>query len=90
MITYVLDAYALIAFLSGEAGAALVARLLADPGNLCLIHAVNLCEVYYDAVRKTDISTARQDIANLLAGGLVLRDDLDIGFWQQVGNSKSI
>ena len=88
MIVYVLDACALIAFLAGETGAAVVAGLLADPSNLCLIHAVNLCEVYYDAVRKTDVVTARQDVAALLAGGLTLRDDLDTAFWQQVGELK--
>ena len=89
MIIYIMDACAIIALLTGETGNNLVARLLAAPGNLCLIHAVNLCEVYYDAVRRTDIVTARQDIAALLAGGLVLRTDLDTAFWQSVGELKT-
>ena len=88
MIIYVIDACAIIAFLRGEVGNVIVAGLLADPNNLCLIHAVNLCEVYYDAVRRTDAATARQDIAALLAGGLVLRTDLDTTFWQSVGELK--
>lgn len=88
MKVYVLDACALIAFLAGEAGAALVGRLLADPNNLCFVHAVNLCEIYYNSVRKTDVPTARQDMADLLAGGLRLREDLDTAFWQQVGELK--
>ena len=88
MIVYIIDACAIIAFLRGEAGSAIVARLLADPASLCLIHAVNLCEVYYDAVRRTDVATARQDIEALLAGGLVLRTDLDTAFWQSVGEFK--
>ena len=88
MIVYIIDACAVIAFLRGEAGSVIVTRLLADPNNLCLIHAVNLCEVYYDAVRRTDVATARQDIAALLAGGLVLRTDLDTAFWQSVGDLK--
>ncbi len=88
MIVYIMDACAIVAFLTGEAGNMIVARLLADPNNLCFIHAVNLCEVYYDAVRRTDVATARQDMAALLAGGLVLRTDLDTAFWQSVGELK--
>lgn len=88
MIVYIMDACAIIAFLRREAGSIIVAQLLSDPNNLCLIHAVNLCEVYYDAVRRTDVATARQDMAALLAGGLVLRDDLDTAFWQSVGELK--
>ena len=88
MIVYVIDACAVIALLTGEAGNTVVARLLGEPANICLIHAVNLCEVYYDAVRRTDVATAQQDIAALLAGGLVLRTDLDTAFWQSVGDLK--
>ncbi len=88
MIIYIIDACAVIALLTGEAGNTLVAQLLADPNNLCYIHAVNLCEVYYDAVRRTDVATARQDIAALLTSGLVLRTDLDTAFWQNVGELK--
>ncbi len=88
MIIYVLDACAIIAFLTGEPGAAIVARLLADPNNFCLIHVVNLSEVYYDAIRRADVYTARQDIAVLLTGGLQLRSDMDTVFWQRVGELR--
>lgn len=88
MIIYIMDACAIIAFLRREAGSVVVARLLADAGNLCYIHAVNLCEVYYDAVRRTDVATARQDMAALLTSGLVLRTDMDTAFWQSVGELK--
>ena len=88
MIVYIMDACAIVALLMGESGNNIVARLLANPNNLCLIHAVNLCEMYYDAVRRTDAATARQDIAALLSGGLVLRTDLDTAFWQSVGDLK--
>ena len=88
MKTYILDACAIIAFLAGELGNTVVAQLLADPNNQCFIHAVNLCEVYYDAIRKTDVPTARQDMATLLTGGLTLRSDLDTAFWQRVGELK--
>ena len=55
---------------------------------MCYIHAVNLCEVYYNALRRTDVATARQDVAALLASGLVLRSDMDTAFWQSVGELK--
>ena len=88
MIIYIMDACAIIAFLRQEAGSVVVARLLADAGNLCYIHAVNLCEVYYNAVRRTDVATARQDIAALLSNGLVLRSGMDTAFWQSIGELK--
>lgn len=88
MKTFVLDACAVIAFLAGELGGVIVAQLIADPNNLCCIHAVNLCEVYYDAIRKTNLPTAKQDMAALLSSGLVLRSDLDTDFWQSVGELK--
>ncbi len=88
MKVYILDACAVIAFLAGKLGAAVVTQLLSDPNNLCCIHAVNLCEVYYDAIRKTDVTTARQDMTTLLSGGLVLRSDMDSDFWQRVGELK--
>ena len=88
MKIYILDACAIIAFLAGELGGAMVAQLLADPNSLCFVHAVNFREVYYDAIRKTDVLTAKQDMAAQLTGGLILRDDLDTSFWQQVGELK--
>lgn len=45
------DACALLAFLGREPGATVIDGLLVDKGNLCLVHAINLCEVYYDIVR---------------------------------------
>jgi len=88
MIIYILDACAVVAFLWGEAGNGVTARLLSDPRSICFIHAVNLCEVYYDAVRRTDVITARQDMETLLANGLNVRTDLDTAFWQSVGDLK--
>jgi len=85
---YVLDACALIAFLSREPGASVVDGLLTDPKNVCLAHAVNVCEVYYDLVRRLDTPTARQSVADLTAVGVQVRRDMDTEFWQQVGDLK--
>ena len=85
---YVMDAYALLAFLGGEVGADVVQARLSEPDTLSSVHAVNLCEVFYQSLRDTDRATAEQGIADLLALGLVVREDLDTAFWQQVGEFK--
>ena len=85
---YVLDACALIAFLNREPGAAVVDGLLADPNNGCLAHAINVCEVYYDLVRRSGTPIARQAVVDLAVIGVQIRQDMDTGFWQQVGDLK--
>ncbi|MEZ4706586.1 MAG: type II toxin-antitoxin system VapC family toxin [Caldilineaceae bacterium] len=85
---YILDACALIAFLGREPGAAVVDGLLADPNNICLAHAINICEVYYDLVRQSGTATARQAVADLVAVGVQVRQDMDTEFWQQAGDLK--
>lgn len=51
---YVLDACAMIAWLRGEPGAAVVDLAIRDVNSQCLAHALNLCEVFYDAFRNVD------------------------------------
>lgn len=51
MATIILDACAVIAFFRNEGSAGVVDRYLSDRQNHCLIHCVNLCEVYYDFYR---------------------------------------
>ena len=85
---YVLDACALIAFLNREPGASVIDGLLTDPKTLCLAHAINVCEVYYDMVRQSGTLTARQSVADLIAVGVQVRQDIETEFWQQVGDLK--
>jgi PIN domain nuclease of toxin-antitoxin system len=84
----VLDACALIAFLRGEAGAAVVSDLLTDQGTLCLAHSVNLCEVYYDALRASDETIASSMIDDLRTVGVVESGLIDRPFWSLVGQLK--
>ena len=79
----------MVAYLSGEPGDAVVTALLLDPNALCYAHSVNLCEVYYDALRTTDARRARQTIAALFADGVIERQTLSRSFWQRVGNLKA-
>jgi PIN domain nuclease of toxin-antitoxin system len=54
----VIDASALIAFLRDEPGADAVENVL-DLPETCYVHALNLCEVYYDFWRASNQNTGR-------------------------------
>ncbi len=55
----------------------------------CIAHAINLCEVYYDFFRSSDEATAKSAIADLENLGILVREDMDRAFWQQVGRYKA-
>ncbi len=84
----VLDACSQIAFLRREPGSSVVDSLLSDCENMCVTHAVNLCEVYYDVLRSDNVSEARQAADDLAALGIQVRYDMDTEFWQLAGNLK--
>lgn len=88
-MSYVLDACAMIAYLNGESGAQLVDEMLKDAGRECFAHSINLCEVYYDALRAADEATADQAITDLLDAGVIERDEMDSSLWRQAGKIKS-
>lgn len=89
MPVVVMDACALIAYLRNEAGADVIKALLLDPNTTCLVHALNLCEVYYDFLRAYDEATAQSAVADLQAVGLVVKEDMDLAFWQEAGKHKA-
>lgn len=90
MALYVFDACALIALAEKEEGADLLASFLASGDNTCFVHSLNLCEVYYHEHRNTSKQDAVALVEGFLAIGLVLRDDMDVGFWQEAGDLKAI
>ena len=87
---YVLDSSAMIALANSEPGADVVDALLADSLNDCYAHALNLCEVYYDAYRRSDETQAQRVITDLFGLGVIERRDLNVAFWQQAGNLKAV
>ncbi len=87
---YVLDSSAMIALANNEPGADVVADLLADARHQCLAHAINLCEVFYDAIRRSGETQALKILADLRGLGVIERDDLDLVFWQHTGRLKAI
>lgn len=86
---YVLDACAIIALVKNEDGALIVRQALEAKNNLCFVHAVNLCEVYYDCLRCHGNEPAERLIGNLIEAGLIIRSDMDIDFWKVAGNLKA-
>ena len=83
---YILDSSALIAFLWEESGADMVEAILLSPDNECSVHVLNLCEVYYDLLRRTSSSDAEKwlrKITNLLT--VVY----DMDFWREAGKYKA-
>lgn len=79
----------MVAYLTGEPGDAVVTALLSDPKAVCYAHSVNLCEVYYDTLRATDVTRARQTIATLFSDGVIERQTMSRAFWQRVGDLKA-
>jgi PIN domain nuclease of toxin-antitoxin system len=86
---YVLDASAIIAWLRNEPGADVVDNAIRDVNSQCLVHAVNLCEVYYDAYRRLGETRAEAVVSDLIAVGMVERNDLDHVFWKEAGKLKA-
>lgn len=86
---YVLDACALLSLIKNEDGASMVRQALEAEENICYVHAVNLCEVYYDCLRCYGNDPTEGLLANLVAAGLSIRNDMDIEFWKAAGNLKA-
>ena len=72
----VLDASAVLAFLRDEEGAARVEEALAL--DTTYIHAVNLCEVYYDLLRNHDEIVAELAVDILAKNGVITVEDLTL------------
>jgi len=86
---YVIDACALIAFLRDEPGADELERLLQTPGNRCLMHAVNLAEVYYDTLRTSGQNTADELFNDLKQLPIDIIRDLGTDMIKAVGHFKT-
>ncbi len=81
----ILDACAVIAFFREEEGASVVEGYLTGNQYNCMIHSVNLCEVYYDFYRGDGEATAIAVLNHLQQAEVAFRPDLTMDFWQQVG-----
>lgn len=86
---YVFDACAILSLIRNEEGAAIVRQTLEAENNVCLVHAVNICEVYYDCLRCYGADPTENLLGKLLEAGLTIRSDMDSQFWKAAGNLKA-
>lgn len=87
---YVLDACAMIALLRKETGHDVVRAIAEDVTNICYAHALNLCEVFYQARRNDTEAAAQRALRDLQRLSIITRADLDEIFWQEAGRLKAI
>lgn len=79
----------MIAYLRGESGADAVESRLQNDSELCVAHAVNLCEVHYKAMMRSGEAWATSAIQDLKNMGLLVREDIDEAFWRDVALHKA-
>lgn len=85
--THIADACAAIAFLKGEEGCDALAQIFQDGANSVAIHAVNLCEVYYDFLR-SDGQGAADMAHDALTSVLTVLNDGNGNFLKRVARWK--
>lgn len=89
MSIHILDASAMVAYLSNEPGEPVVTALLVNPTAICYAHTMNMVEVYYQLIRQMDVRRARLGIRSLYTDGVLERHDMNRRFWQRVGELKA-
>jgi len=86
---YIFDSCAVIALLQREPGAEVVAEILKEPRNRCLIHAINACEVYYDIYRRGGEEDASALEGILVTTGIELVEAIPSTLWRTAGKLKA-
>jgi uncharacterized protein len=86
--TYVLDACAVIAYLNAEVGADVVDAILSRSTNACVMHSVNMMEIWHLSRITQDEPTVDRLIADLHAIGVGERNDMDAPFWREVAKYR--
>ena len=84
----VLDASALLAYLNDEPGGSEIEKLLLDEASECLVHAVNIIEVYYRVARNAGKHLAEEMLADLERAGVQVREDLDDALRRTAGDLR--
>lgn len=86
---YVFDSCAVVALLQREPGAEVVAEVLKNSRNRCLIHAINACEVYYDIYRRSGEADASALEGILATTGIELVETIPSTLWRTAGKLKA-
>jgi len=83
-MSLVYDSSAMLAYLQGEEGGDMVRDLLEDADVPHFAHAVNLCEVHYDFLRRAPDLWAQAALDELRLQGIVERTDMDQEFRRSI------
>ncbi len=86
---YIFDACALIALIEREPGHDRLENLLRDPAVESHIHAINLCEVLYDGLRRRPNASTHTVIANARNAGLHICWNTDIALLARAADCKA-
>ena len=84
----VLDACAVIAYERDEPGADVVEMFLVGD-DTCWIHAINLCEVYYDFLRVGGPDAAEQVLTDLEGFNVLVVTMTEEGLWKLAATYKA-
>lgn len=87
---FTLDSSALLAYLIGEPGSAIVGGLLLDPQARRLAHTVNLVEVAYHVERVSGAAARGAALEALKADGVTEKRTLSASFALRVSHLKSL
>lgn len=85
----VFDACAVIALLDGEPGAEVVEASLEERGRRCVIHVLNVCEVYYHLHRSAGQERADELPGILESFGFELEGSLWPVLWREASQLKA-
>ena len=92
MTTYVVDACALIAYLFDEEGASLFERFLIKARSReidMIMHVANLGEVYYDIVKRNDVTIAQETYEEIKQLPIRFEDRISDQMVYQIGDVKT-
>lgn len=79
----------MIAYLEAEAGGDVVRDILEDADAACYAHAVNMAEVHYHVLRRSDETTADKAIDTLVGDGITICENMDMTFWKSISRLKA-
>ena len=89
---YVIDTCALIALINQENGSDVVSDLLKNAGMgkvSVKIHAVNLCEIYYDCLRRNGTKIADALLKTVKTMPMEIVDHIKVNLLKKVGKIKA-
>jgi len=84
----VLDACAVIAYERDEPGADVVETFLVE-NHTCWMHAINLCEVYYDFLRVGGPDAAEQVLTDLKEFDVLVVTTMEESLWKMAATYKA-